>query len=345
MKRILQLLAVGFPLLCSANITMAKEIRDWFVWCKGDLECTMQTDNADDGIYGFGFVRGPKANAEPVVFLNIGFDLVQRSTITIILDDDKAKPFVLETTPASLDGSTWRFPNQGAGVELIQAVMAASSMRIIVETSEGEKEIALSVSGATGSALYLDEAQMRIGNLDALKATGGNPAKDAYSRVTLLKGVQDLPNAVRLGWQANNGECSDDYGDGDLIKRFGGEKIEGKEGASLFILPCGGPGAYNLPSAAYFYDVNEDRAMRAFFPTMAKDGPTVADNAYNISWDHVEETLTAFYKGRGIGDCGIASTWQWDGYSYSQLVLVKEIAKDECDGKYDDWPQVWPIVR
>ncbi len=320
----------------------AKQVRDWFVWCESDLVCTMQTDNSEQGIYGFGFIRGPKARAIAVPFLSRRYELVPGSKISLVLDNNTAQSFEFDLAMAEQDKGVWKFPDQQTDNTLVKAVMAARTMVLTLETPTERKTVSLSVSGATGSALYLDEAQARLGNTDALKSVGEGPATDAVSRVTRLGSADELPPPVRLAWQANDGECSEDYDGGDLIERFGGERISGEDRAFLFILPCGGPGAYNLPAAAYIFDEAENRARRIFFPTMSRDGPTLNETAINTSWDHVGNTLNAYYKGRGLGDCGVASHWRWDGRAYAQLVLVEEFAKDECDGKDTDWPQVWP---
>jgi len=189
----------------------------------------------------------------------------------------------------------------------------------------------------------MDEAQQRVGNSDALHAIGDGAPKDAVSNIIRLASRGELPLVVSQIWEANNGECSDDFGDGDLIERFGGQRVEGQENQFLFILPCGSSGAYNLAHTAISFDATEKLAQQLSFPTMGTSGPTLTRLAVNASWDAATSTLGAHYKGRGLGDCGVASTWQWEGQYYSQLVLISEFAKDECDGKNTDWPQVWPL--
>jgi hypothetical protein len=50
-------------------------------------------------------------------------------------------------------------------------------------------------------------------------------------------------------------------------------------------------------------------------------------------------TLTVFDKFRGLGDCGILSTYRLEG---SRLVLTEARAKTACDGKAPFSPERWP---
>ena len=125
--------------------------------------------------------------------------------------------------------------------------------------------------------------------------------------------------------------------------RFGGTRIDGEENNHLYVLPCGSPGAYNLPHTVIAFDSSEAIARRLYFPTLSPNGPTIMETAINLAYEPREDVLSAFYKGRGLGDCGIASTWKWDGYLYAQLTLLRETRKEDCDGKDTEWPQVWPV--
>jgi hypothetical protein len=77
---------------------------------------------------------------------------------------------------------------------------------------------------------------------------------------------------------------------------------------------------------------------------MGTKGPTLMSTIINMSWDEKTSQLSAYAKGRGLGDCGTSSAWEWDDNgSYGNFVLVEERWKDDCDGVYDDWPLIWPV--
>jgi len=115
-----------------------------------------------------------------------------------------------------------------------------------------------------------------------------------------------------------------------------------EDDTQLFVVPCGLPGAYNFLHTVLLFDTGTKQVRTASLPIMGQRGPTLMDFAYNTDWDDKKSTLSAFFKGRGLGDCGSRSVWYWEGGYYSNFELVEEYVKGNCDGKYDDWPQIWP---
>lgn len=68
--------------------------------------------------------------------------------------------------------------------------------------------------------------------------------------------------------------------------------------------------------------------------------PAMPDNStVNGAYDPKTRTLSAFAKGRGIGDCGSAQTWAWTG---DRFVLTEESTMGQCAGVRSDlWPVAW----
>lgn len=61
--------------------------------------------------------------------------------------------------------------------------------------------------------------------------------------------------------------------------------------------------------------------------------------ATHSSFDPKTQTLTAFNKGRGIGDCGTEEAWVFDGNTF-RLAELKLMS--ECKGVgAEDWPVVY----
>jgi hypothetical protein len=50
-------------------------------------------------------------------------------------------------------------------------------------------------------------------------------------------------------------------------------------------------------------------------------------------YDHAERRMTSMHKGRGLGDCGSAGSWRWDG---REFLLEAHWLKDDCDGELFD---------
>lgn len=174
----------------------------------------------------------------------------------------------------------------------------------------------------------------------ALSADSGNvPASELHSQ-------KELPQAVLNALGQHPDGCLD-LEDRDLVEAFGGFalKMPGEEVAEIYIVPCGAPGAYNLVQTALVHAPERGSARVVYFPTMGNNGPTVSSTIFNGTWNEDTQQLTAFYKGRGLGDCGVFSAWKWNGSGiFGNFELVEERRKDDCDGNFDDeWPKVWPV--
>ena len=340
--RIFMGICVLFVAMTSAHAGPSKEFRDWYVWCDDVFKCAMQTSN-DDELYAFGFERGPKANSEAVLFLSMGHKPKEGSKLIAILDGNQAEPFTFHFDKGVNTDGSWQFPGQNLQNFLLNGMMAGNTLELIVDTDEGGKSFNVSLSGVSASALFMDEAQERIGNRDALKAKGEGAPKDMVTQVTILKSSSDLPPEVLDFWKNNTDYCGEGRDDeDDLIKSFGGISVLREKTSRMFLIPCGLPGAYNLVQIVLFYEEKEKRVRIAPLPTMGHVGPSILDNVINGSWDDRKSELSAFYKGRGLGDCGLRTVWKWEGGYYINLELTELYQKDDCDGKYDDWLQIWP---
>ncbi len=169
-------------------------------------------------------------------------------------------------------------------------------------------------------------------------------AEETEFKFSRLKATSDLPEVVVSVWQNTPDHCSEGYDpEQDLIADLYGAVVEGKDNNRIYILPCGTPAAYNTSEIiiAVNYDNSEVRLLP--IPSISNDGPTANTLGHGLQWDEEGSVITSFYKGRGLGDCSGNSELKWDGEFYSNLVLVEQYFKIECDGKNDEWPKVWPV--
>ena len=101
------------------------------------------------------------------------------------------------------------------------------------------------------------------------------------------------------------------------------------------LIPCGA-GAYNYSSVPYV--VTGGKAVLAAFDAVpgwgGEGGPPMLVNA---GFDAKTGELGSYAKGRGIGDCGSAETYVWDG---TRFRLTEARAMGECRGSIN-WLTVW----
>ncbi len=338
-------LAVLF-LLMNGSASLAnigKEFRDWYVFCDTELKCNMQAQITSPVAYNFGIEREGKANAPISFFVALSDGYLAGSDVVVTIDRDRNNRYVFSGQTAIKKEGILTFSPLQNGQGFVDAMMSGSSMELLLQSTQGPISIRVSLSGVTASTLFMDETQQRIGNRDALQAKGSGEPRNAFTRARSLNSSSDLPIAVRSFWESNRQECAQTFDNSDLIKSFGGISVTDEFDAVMYILPCGGPGAYNVVNIALMHDSKEGHVRQIVFPTMGPSGPTVIDLPYNLNWNDADSILSSFYKGRGLGDCGVRSKWKWPGGGYgANFELIEETIKDDCDGNYDNWSQIWP---
>lgn len=106
---------------------------------------------------------------------------------------------------------------------------------------------------------------------------------------------------------------------------------------TLVLVNCEG-GPYNFPSLVF---VGTGAAGQRSFRPAEFDFQTGPDGAastvFNANWDPATGRLTAYYKTRGLGDCGESDQYVWDGRKFR---LVEASSMSECRGSYD-WLTIW----
>jgi hypothetical protein len=89
--------------------------------------------------------------------------------------------------------------------------------------------------------------------------------------------------------------------------------------------------AYNFGSVFFVMPANEPAAARLLRFRVLEERKWVMRNAVSgATFDPKTGLLRSYHKGRGLGDCGTAGEWKWDG---NEFVLQRYWSKDKCDGR------------
>src|SRR3546814_18815150 len=105
------------------------------------------------------------------------------------------------------------------------------------------------------------------------------------------------------------------------------------------MLPCGA-GAYNFSSAALI--ATGKFGKREFTAPIfdLQPGWGMKEDGYpmlvNYGWDAARSTLSSYTRGRGLGDCGGAETYVWDGSQFS-LVEARSMGISEASRVGNEW--------
>lgn len=300
-----------------------RTFRDWAVACDNVARCTMAS-------------LAPEAGDFPGVWMTIERLPGPGGTYEITLSEQGDVPDSATHVAVEIDGR--RFPITGdtlAGTRAQAIVDAVAKGRTLaVEDARGGTFATLSLAGAAAALRYIDAEQGRAGTVTATVARGPRPATAvpparALPVIVALapSGTAAKPDTAQLAQMKRIGKCEDRPGLGAIwdpeVAALGG-------GATLVILPCSA-GAYNVIGALFVIRDGQVRAVEVDSPSgfeeTGADSATPVHSVVNGAFDG--GVLISQAKGRGIGDCGVAQDYVWDGV---RMRLVEQHEMRECRG-------------
>lgn len=217
--------------------------------------------------------------------------------------------------------------------------------KVELRDAKGKSFGTASLKGATAAIRAMDDRQKRVGTVTALVATGSKPASAVpappplpivtYRAPPATAPLQ--PTAAEIARMRKVTDCTSDEGEMATAESF---RVDAA--TTMVLLSCG-HGAYNMSSVPLILTGSgKTRAIR-IAPFDYSGGVSDSKTApyallTNAGWDDASARLQSYAKGRGIGDCGTAESWVWDG---RKLRLIEYTAMDECRGAFDGWPTLW----
>jgi hypothetical protein len=333
------LIAVAQPLDAQSN--QFKRIRDISVSCTNGLSCDLSTYNAQSELYTVIFRRAARPEAPVSLVLGVRETLASGTDVTFQIDGRR----VLSIPVANLSyrAAVYEYMYTGAAdiSQLIAASESGREMRVTYRARGVDTGSTFSLAGFIGGLIFMDEVQGRVGREDALYAEGGVPAEDG-ALVRDIVNLSDIPFQLRAAF-ADRESATCGGLDQDRFANLGGFEANSGGDTWLIGLPCGVGGAYNQPYA--FWERIGSSFRRVPLPVMTDEGPSTAQEAWNVGWDHETQELIGFFKGRGLGDCGVYNRWAWKEWTEGHVFILKESRqKGECDGDPDGGPTNWPLT-
>lgn len=230
-----------------------------------------------------------------------------------------------------------------AALKLARAM--ARGKKLVVRGADDALLDEVSLGGTAAAFAHIDSAQGRARTRDALFVTGKRifkaqpPAPPTISAQRIGK-QEAIPDAGAIVGLVESSACADD--------RVGVTEDSayslGRHGGSykaLVMLSCGS-GAYNF-SFAPFIGTSTDGKKWSFAPARF-DYPAKANVQsggiallVNSGWEPESQQISSYAKGRGLGDCGSAENYVWDGEMFR---LIEAHGMDECRGS-TQWPRLW----
>ncbi len=315
-----------------AMASETRAFRDWIAVCDNGNAC-FGYGPASGGVGWIRVAIGPGPDARPEVAAGYWPEGVEAGRSFALTIDGTDYPMTLaDNEPVAAE-----LPDDRA-LEAARALANGGSARI------GDDH-ELSLTGAAAALLWIDERQGRVNTVTALRRPGSRPAS-AVPPAPPLPVLTPAPAISQAGFGDQNqllpaaleavpavAECRAETADHWVGKEVMSARLDAS--TELWAVPCFA-GAYNMGHDWYITGPNgrDPRAAR-----LASASGEASAGTLNGGYAPETRTITAFAKGRGVGDCGTASTWTWTGRDF---VLTNERAMSECWGTPPDyWPTTW----
>ena len=323
------------PIAASAQAD--RTFGDWSLACDNVRMCTAigySAENASNAYMTLTRTAGPSGT--PVVVFAVTSDGPARPRKLVVMLHRRGEvDIVLGPLDALSDGYVARArvaPGMGAVVAVSLREASTITVRLVDKANRDESGDVL-LHGSTAALLAMDDHQGRLGTSTALVGFGRGPAS-TVPREDALPAV--FPKRItHIGTPGHPGINPAGHTDavcenaGELWFRLAnGRQIRGV---------CINGGAYN--TAYRFYDAATKPLRVVPFRIPWKHTGTDDDVLVNPSLSADGMMLSSFFKDVGLGTCGEAADWIWDGSAF-RLFRFREMR--ECRGVSSvDWPALY----
>lgn len=327
----------------------AEIFTDWTVACDNILNCTaqglMKEEEFWDNWLSLDIERaaGPKGDAT----FNANFlydwpkDAPPQAKVSFVTNEGMKIP--LRVTQGSEGMQMWTMPLDAGAVDALR-----NAATVEMKGPDGKTLGIGSLAGLSATLRYMDDKQGRTDGVTALIARGSKPA-NAVTSAPIAPAVQPAPKTSLTAYQPTAAEWaalkSRADCDADLDAEYFETGVFRLDAATTLVsVPCS-HGAYNAITAYYIArKEGTGKAAKMQFEALPFDhavgDPAEAGNLtflVNSGYDTDKHLLTHYVKGRGIGDCGEAAQWVWDGTRFRMTYLA---VMNECRGS-NNWLRVW----
>lgn len=296
-----------------------KAFGDWAVVCDNVKRCEatamMPPGWSGDRAPGLDLSREPGAAGAVVIALSPN---AETYGIVDILIDRK----LMSSGPVR-DGT---ITLTGASAEGLARAMVTG--RQLTLRAHGKLLGTISLRGASAAMRHIDAEQGRVGGVTALVARGKDSAAavPAAQRPPRIQAVKPGKGRAASLAKAETDALRVKAGCGEHQPLDGIEpafhRLDGR--ATLMAIPCVS-GAYQ--TSYVLYVIADGRVSPAPFDIAPEETWAAAPLLIEPEWDAATGTLDSRAKSRGLGDCGRAQSWVWDGKSFR---MTRYIALDAC---------------
>ena len=333
----LMVAATVATVVSGASITLGQQkfFRSWAVACDNALTCeaiNLPPENEQDDALAVVIRKGYRPGDALSVSIS-GFETTNdRYHLKVDgreTDSGPLAPFQREILLADKEA-----------LKIVRAL--ARGNRFVLLDGAGTRLGSGSLAGSAAALKYIDAIQNRIGSKDALAGGGRKSTKPAWLPLPVVKAIRigttaPIPGTPELIDLIEKSPCRDERFGVTEDSAYSLGRSSGNARA-MVLISCGS-GAYNMSHTPYVGTQNASgkwffEPAKFDYATEPADGPKLLVNA---SWDPQKQQLDSFSKARGVGDCGNAESYIWDGTMFR---LTSAIGMDECRGSLN-WLTLW----
>ena len=321
-----------------------KQVKDWDAVCDNSGACAAFGFTPDDGTTP-AFVRvtraaGPAAAPSVEITYDSGDTQPAGQQWTLNIDGNAVAGVGTLTAKGGDDGARVTLTTVQAAA-LIDAIRGGQRLDLM---QAGKSLATISLAGSAAVLLWVDADQGRAGTVTAMVGKGAGPAASVPPPATVPVvsaaapvSQAGLPKLAPPGLIKGIPDCDMAFNPvptpDDIVARLA-------PGVVLWGPECD-MAAYNEISVFFLGDEHGGHIQPLKLPdfTGATLAPNGAIELVNAGFDPKTQTLSAFDKGRGIGDCGSTASWVWDGKAFQ---LLGETLMSDCHMvTTDDWPTLY----
>lgn len=305
--------------------------KDWWAACDNVRVCTAYGFPPDEeGGAVLRVRRAAEAGAIPEFDINLAAETGKGVNGPLSLAVD-GKAVARTGAP---EGSDDDFRGWTVSPAQVPALLAAIARGRALTVRSGDRTVVtLSLSGGSAALRWIDDRQKRAGGVTALVARGPSPASAVPAPPSLpviraakpvsQTGLTDTPPRAVLD-RLKGFECEAKPPEAPSSSRLA-------SGVVLWTIPCW-VGAYQISSALVLADEKGGhvRLVDLGGPGDVKERAM----ATSAEFDADRQELHSYAKGRGVADCGIATTHAWTGKAF---VLTERTELSACQGLSQDF--------
>ncbi|WP_380184763.1 DUF1176 domain-containing protein [Kalamiella sp. sgz302252] len=327
---------------------LQKSFSDWQITCNNQNYCVARSV---PGVNGLVMTLSRHAGIDDRPFLRIDYGSRYTGKLNgaplqdnLLLDGQRLKPDLKHWDVQPHHLSTGHAISIN---EFLSLVMEADNLQLLYRP-----RATVSLHGLKAALLLMDDIQGRVNTLSAWIKKGERPASEVPPPPALpvLPRTPPVPPALTREettglldygtWRVNTDRCSLD----PQRRQVSVAPLNDRK--ALLLVSCE-MGAYNVIDLAFEVTRSQPYIARGLTLTLPFTPPHRSErklDLINADYDASKGELLTFSKGRGLGDCGTATRWQYDG---RQFVLAEYAEEGACDAWHgsDDWPTLWSSKR